>query len=663
MRLHHLVLPLGLTLAFSGCDPEATIDDDDAGDDDTSGPVDADQDGYTDTTDCDDSDPLTFPGATELCDGLDNDCDDVVPDDELDGDGDGMPTCEGDCDDTDETVYEGAEEACDGLDNDCDEEVPSDETDDDGDGVSECEGDCNDEDEAIYPEAAEACNAIDDDCDTEVDEDFDADADTYTTCGADGVSGTEDDDCDDNDAVLNLDDADADSFTSCGGDCDDAEGTINPDAEEACNGLDDDCDGAVPGDEVDSDGDTYLACEDCNDDDAVLNYDDADLDGYSTCAGDCSDADASLNPADADGDGFSTCQGDCDDADADLNLSDADSDGWDTCEGDCDDTDATLDIGDDDGDGVTSCDGDCDDDNADSYPSATEICDGLDNNCNGSLPTEESDSDNDGYMVCEDDCDDLDAGTNPGEFDTCLDGADNDCNGVVDDCCMAVEVDGSTSYVDLGHDADLNLASGSFTAEAWAYLDAYTSYNVSPILSKMSNDGGTSHGWTIWIAGPTNVAGYTPGNPVVNVRQADGQSQSVADTGTVIPTGQWFHIAATYDANTSTMTLWVDGTSIATGSCSPPSSTNHVSLFAGLFRPIADCGGSCRFTDGVIDEVRLSSTVRYITDFTPEIYLSPDADTIALWHFNEGVGGTMYDESGNGYDGTGVGTSWVEDCP
>lgn len=61
--------------------------------------IDADADGSPEGEDCDDSDSSTYPGATELCDGLDNDCDGSIPATEQDADGDGVSVCEGDCND------------------------------------------------------------------------------------------------------------------------------------------------------------------------------------------------------------------------------------------------------------------------------------------------------------------------------------------------------------------------------------------------------------------------------------------------------------------------------------------------------------------------------------------------------------------------------------
>ena len=113
-------------------------------------PLDGDGDGTTTGQlggeDCDDTNPEIGPGADEVCDGVDNDCDGLVDaeDDsivdaleghpDMDGDGYGddaitVITCDlselsdvaGDCNDMDEQVHPDADEVCgDGLDNDCD---------------------------------------------------------------------------------------------------------------------------------------------------------------------------------------------------------------------------------------------------------------------------------------------------------------------------------------------------------------------------------------------------------------------------------------------------------------------------------------------------------------------------------------------------------------
>ena len=93
----------------------------------------------------------------------------------VDADGDGFgvsgtESCEGgteiDCDDLDSSVYPGASELCDGRDNDCDGVTPVAELDLDGDGFSECEGYCDDGNSAINPMSIELTgNLVDENCD------------------------------------------------------------------------------------------------------------------------------------------------------------------------------------------------------------------------------------------------------------------------------------------------------------------------------------------------------------------------------------------------------------------------------------------------------------------------------------------------------------------
>lgn len=128
---------------------------------------DADGDGFDNCgADCDDHRADVRPGAEEVCDGLDTDCDGALPTPEQDADGDGMAPCQGDCRPDDADSWLDAPELCDAVDNDCDSQLPLDERDGDGDGWLPCEADCSDIDPSIYPGAPEGCrDTVDRDCD------------------------------------------------------------------------------------------------------------------------------------------------------------------------------------------------------------------------------------------------------------------------------------------------------------------------------------------------------------------------------------------------------------------------------------------------------------------------------------------------------------------
>jgi hypothetical protein len=399
---------------------------------------DADKDGYGDVnstvqasgvptgyvankTDCDDNDNTKNPGVTEKCDGIDNDCDGQVDE--------GVVASITYYLDSDEDGYGDAAKSVKAC------TAPA--------GYVSEPGDCSDNNPNINPGQCEDDNGFDDDCDGQIDEDTyrvypDRDYDGYGDAGSEGF-------------IISDCSIDWDNSSSNNLDCNDYNSDINPDGYEYCDGEDNDCDGLIDEGTTqtthyrDADGDGYGIATD-----TVMACRDYGPDGYAEYDGDCNDGNAAINP-----DSYEICDGldnNCNgQIDEDVSGSnkfyrDADGDGYGNIN--------TLVLLCAKPAGYVTNSTDCNDGSSKVYPNATEICDGLDNDCDGQI--DEGfvtkrwylDFDKDGfgkktayllacspptnYVADSTDCHDGNLLIYPGATEIC-DGKDNDCDGQIDE--------------------------------------------------------------------------------------------------------------------------------------------------------------------------------------------------------------------------------------
>jgi hypothetical protein len=410
-------------------------------------PADADQDGWPDDQDCAPEDPDIHPDAQEICNGIDDDCDTLIDDDDPDNTGTATWWIDADEDGHGSAAY--SVEAC-----------------AEPDGFAATDDDCDDSEPLTSPDANEICDDDDNDCDERVDENADDAGTWYRDADSDGYG----------DPADSVQDCDGEGDTVADAtDCDDTDPAIHPGQDETCNGVDDDCDGSTDDDDddvtdqgtwyPDTDGDGHgdpgsptLACEspsqhvadatDCDDGDAAVSPSAAEI-----CDGADQDCDTLVDDDDPDVTGTSTW------------YIDFDGDGYGSSDYTVSSCEAPS--------GYVANSDDCEDAHADASPVGTEVCDDLDNDCNGTVDDDATDfatwyadTDSDGYgdpsatsTACEApsgsvdngrDCDDSDAAVSPSAAEVC-NGVDDDCNGWTDAADPGIS-DASTWYLDYDGD-------------------------------------------------------------------------------------------------------------------------------------------------------------------------------------------------------------------
>jgi len=203
-----------------------------------------------------------------------------------------------------------------------------------------------------------------------------------------------------------------------------------------------------------------------------------------------------------------------------------------------------------------------------------------------------------------------------------------------DDCVTTPD----TADLDFGTDAD-------FTIETWFKMDVGSRQN--PLVAKIVGAYPDFNGYMLWIA-PDNK---------IKADICDGDFTLVA-SNSIVSTGNWYYAAFTVDRD-GVEKLYLNGSL----DCTPVSvsGVGNIDTDTCLWLGRGTHNPSLAF-DGTIAEVRISDKVRTDAEIA-DAYAAGgsfenDANTIALWHLDEGESATTTDASGNGHTATLNGATW-----
>lgn len=200
-------------------------------------------------------------------------------------------------------------------------------------------------------------------------------------------------------------------------------------------------------------------------------------------------------------------------------------------------------------------------------------------------------------------------------------------------------------YVTIPPSPDFNF-SGPFTVECWFTVHGPHVNDHIPIVSKLPASADTPTGWALKIVEPfseqlaNSVRGHVGYDFILNASFSPKSDE-------------WYHLAMSYDGRFGR--LFLNGQMLDVRESAPGAPSNEEPL------TIGGQNGSFwnRNLNGMIDEVRISDICRYTENFVPLDYFDNSPNTIALWHFDEGRGDTVYDEGPCLHHGIIHGAQWV----
>ena len=158
---------------------------------------------------------------------------------------------------------------------------------------------------------------------------------------------------------------------------------------------------------------------------------------------------------------------------------------------------------------------------------------------------------------------------------------------------------GSTSYLTRPYSPLFALGSGNFTVEAWINTTQNGSSDYPSVVGRWA--GGNS--WDL-----RHSAGDNAGKPTFAYNNGSTNA-NLASTGSTIYDGLWHHLCVVRNGNT--LTMYVDGVSVATASFS-----GTIAAATSTPLTVGNTSGTAYYT-GYIDDLRITLAARYLANFTP----------------------------------------------